>query len=321
MNTRPNDTVASNQFPSYKLETDNLDILDGHSRTGILVHKDLHYSRRRDLETLGTSTVWLKLAYPGRKPVLIQGLYRQFRRIGRQGSHLPAQQHQRWNSIITKWEISAQKGHEIITMGDTNLNLYRWNLPDNQRNSYDKINAPMSNLLQERILNKGFLLLNNTPTRTKDTADSKDSCIDMMFTNRTDKIAQHRSGITGFSDHTIQLLVRTTNKLMTNQKYIRLRCFKNFSIQQYRENIINHFLYIETLHEQDPSKITENIQTIMQESLQTMAPVKLIQTSKKNSVQISVPIREKMAERDLAKQDFLISGCQEDLRFHKNFKK
>ena len=69
INSKPNDKVAQSQFPNYRLETDNLDILDGNSRTGLLIHTDIHYTRRRDLESQGTSTVWIKLAYPGRKPM------------------------------------------------------------------------------------------------------------------------------------------------------------------------------------------------------------------------------------------------------------
>ena len=39
------------------MESDNLDIVDKTARTGILVHKDVHYRRRRDLETQVLSSV------------------------------------------------------------------------------------------------------------------------------------------------------------------------------------------------------------------------------------------------------------------------
>ena len=72
LNKPSTDTISGEQFENFKLETDNLDIVDQTARTGMLIHKQLHYRRRRDLETSGLSTIWIQLAYPGRKPVLIR---------------------------------------------------------------------------------------------------------------------------------------------------------------------------------------------------------------------------------------------------------
>ena len=189
------------------------------ARTGILLHKDVHYSRRRDLETPGISSVWVKLSYPGRKPILVQGFYRQFRRIGKPNSHTPASQHQRWEMFIKKWEKAMQEDLEIISMGDTNLNYFRWNISNQDMNSYDITNRPMSNALQNRILDKGVNLINTTPTRELDTPQTKPSCLDMMFANKMDKIANFQSGLPGFSDHTVQILVRKTKKNGNHPKF------------------------------------------------------------------------------------------------------
>ena len=67
LNLDPYDSITRNMFGEYKLEADNLDITDKKSRTGILVHKTIHYKRMREYETPGTSTVWLKLNHPGKK--------------------------------------------------------------------------------------------------------------------------------------------------------------------------------------------------------------------------------------------------------------
>ena len=70
-------------FENYILENDDLDLVDDMSRTGILIHKSLQYKRRRDLESMGTSTVWVQFSYPGRKSLLLQAIYRQFQRLGK----------------------------------------------------------------------------------------------------------------------------------------------------------------------------------------------------------------------------------------------
>ena len=75
LNLYKNDKCTKYQFGQYKLEHDNLSNVDRKFRTGILVHKDIHYIRRKDLEQNGVSTVWLELKYPGKKPLLVQGIY------------------------------------------------------------------------------------------------------------------------------------------------------------------------------------------------------------------------------------------------------
>ena len=83
LNSTSTDTVTRNQFMNYTLETDNLDIIDEMSRTGILIHKDIKYKRRKDLETMGISSVWIELSHPGRKPLLVQALYRTIPEAGK----------------------------------------------------------------------------------------------------------------------------------------------------------------------------------------------------------------------------------------------
>ena len=129
LNLRSTDTVTKHQFDNYSLETDNLDILDQMSRTGVFIHRDLHYKRRRDLESQGTSTVWLQITQPGTKGFLFQAVYRQFQRLGVKGSIKPKFQYQRWNLIVQKWEQAITEDREIVTMGDLNLNLLRWEVP------------------------------------------------------------------------------------------------------------------------------------------------------------------------------------------------
>ena len=80
------DSVSPNLFPGYNLESDKLDKLDGWSQTSILVKKSINYKRRSDLECKGISSVWLQVGQHGSKQFLLQGLYRQFQRPGRDGT-------------------------------------------------------------------------------------------------------------------------------------------------------------------------------------------------------------------------------------------
>ena len=101
---------------------------------------------------------------------------------------------------------------------------------------------------------------------------------------------------------------------------MRMRSFKNFNRDQYKINILNHHKYIETMYEMNPNTITENLQTIITESIETMAPVKIVQISSKNKNKLSEKARESLANRDLAFQMFKQTNAMEDLRNYRHVK-
>ena len=320
LNLDHNDQITKNYFDNYTMEEDNLGICDKRSRTGILIHKSIHYRRRRDLESQGTSTVWVELTYPGKKPLLVQGIYRQFQRLGVTNSETPAAQITRWNIILSKWEKAMTESKEIIVMGDINLNTLRWQVPVDQKTSYERSQTPMVEKFQEKILDQGFKILNCTPTRCKDTVDAKPACLDLILTNTLKKVASFSSGESSFSDHTIQGLHRTSKKLVTTEKYIRLRKFKNFKIAEFKDNILNHSMFIETLYEQESNIITKNIQTIIDDSLKEQAPVQILQLKTQYNNPISQAAKQALTDRDVAMANFKITNDPEDLRLYKNLK-
>ena len=302
-------------FPNYILEVDNLEITDKRARTGILIQRDLQYRRRRDLETQGTSTVWIQLNQPGRKALLIQALYRQFRRLGKDNTDTFPAQTVRWNKILDKWELAEKEDKEIISLGDFNLNTLRWDVPNSEKSSYEKQQEPLIEMFKERILRKGFKILNTDPTRVKDTPESKPSCLDLMLTNRLEKIISFQSGSSTFSDHTLQILQRSSKGIIKNQKYIRIRSFTDFKISKFKEDILNHHLYIETAYEQDPNTICTNLQKIIQDSLEPQAPIKILQIKPQTNKVLSSEAKQALLERDIAHMEFKKTNTMEDLRY------
>ena len=208
LNSETDDSISRQSFPNYKLEVYNLEVVDQRARTGILIHEKIHYNRRCDLETQGTLTVWIQLSYPGCKPVLIQAIYRQFQRLGVIDSDSIKSQKTRWDKVLEKWERAITEELEIITLGDLNLNMLRWETPISQKTSYERAQTPMVEALVDRILQKGFKIFNSQPTRTKDNHESKPACLDLIITNRTEKVINYQSGLSSFSDHTLQIVNR-----------------------------------------------------------------------------------------------------------------
>ena len=232
--------LQKNIFPNYKLEVDNLEIVDRKSRTGMLIHSQIYYKRRVDLETQGTSTIWIQLSHPGRKPILVSAVYRQFQRLGVVDSDSIRNKKIRWKKIVEKWEQAAKEDKETIVMGDFNLNTLRWDTPPQENSSYERSQIPLVDNFKEKILQQGFKILNNSATRTKDNTESRPACLDLILTNKPEKVASFSSGIPSFSDHTLQVLTRSTKGLTRTQKYLRTRSYKQFNLQDYKQNILNH---------------------------------------------------------------------------------
>ena len=112
-----NDTFSKNQFLGYSLEHDKLDKIVGWARTGILIQNGIQYKRRQDLEEPGLSTVWLQVGVHGSKHFLVHAAYRQFQRLGRNGSGSHHNQRSRWDKLLTNWEKASKEEREIVTLG------------------------------------------------------------------------------------------------------------------------------------------------------------------------------------------------------------
>ena len=320
LNLDNNDTVTPNNFPGYRLFTDGLAITDRFSRSGILAKKDLHIKRRTDLEAQGISTIWLQLSHPGKKPMLVQNIYRQFQRLGIPNTDSIAEQTKRWNIILEKWELATREQKEILTMGDINLNKLSWDKDKKDMNPYEKSQDKMVQMLKDKILTKGHIALNSKPTKEPLTPEERPSCIDIIFTNKKDKITNFETKSPTFSNHYLQIVRRSIKNKKNLKNYIKIRTYKNFNKTQFQENIINHPDYIINMHERDPDTISEGIQKIIRESLDPLAPIRRIQITNKNSNKLSEEARELLALRDNAHDQFKMTKEQEDLRQYRHYK-
>ena len=140
--------------------------------------------------------------------------------------------------------------------------------------NYDRVKAPMIKSLKERILNKGFTVLSNKPTKSVDNVDAEDSCLDLMIMNQVKKIVSYQRGIDSISDHTLQMLSQSTRGIKSTRKYLRIRSFKDFEKETFKDNVKNHGDFIETLYETEPDKITQKIQNIILESIEETSACK-----------------------------------------------
>ena len=132
------DTVSINQFPGYTLEFDNLINTDRKSRTGVFIKENIIYTRRNDLEEIGLSTVWLQVKTQERKQILIQSLYRQFKRLDTPNTSSITSQQERWDQLTSKWAKALEEQREVIAIGEYNINSIEWNKDYKDKSTYDR---------------------------------------------------------------------------------------------------------------------------------------------------------------------------------------
>ena len=118
----------------------------------------------------------------------------------------------------------------------------------------------------------------------------------------------------------IIVVVRSTKEIKSRQKFVRTRNYTNFSIQQLRENILNHPQYIQVNYEPDPNIVATTIQTIIQNSIDNIAPIKHVQIKPRTNQILSEVAKNVLADRDIARIQFKNTNNSEDLRNYKNLK-
>ena len=255
-----------------------------------------------------------------KKPLLIQGIYRQFKRLGRKGSGSYKEQQKRWDRVLKNWELAQREKKEIITVGDCNINKFSWEKTVTEMNDYEKAQAPLVQNFKDKILNKVFFVLNNKPTQIQGNIDARPSCLDIAITNEKNRIINHDTIYDTFSDHAAVMVTRSTKMLHTQKQYIRIRSFKKFQTQKFKQNILEHWDYIPTLHEMETKSLAIMTQKIIKQALDDVAPVKIIQISKKNQNKLSENTRRILADRDMALENYKNEKTPENLREYKNFK-
>ena len=103
-------------------------------------------------------------------------------------------------------------------------------------------------------------------------------------------------------------------------KVQKSQILKKLNLNKFRQDILDHPLYIQNLYEKDLDIIADNIITMIQQCLDSQAPIKIIQISNKSKEKLSEQARLKLVERDNAHAKYKETKNLEDLRLFKNLR-
>ena len=258
------------------------------------------------------SSIWLRWGGNGPRSILIGGIYREHTLLGQEDpsiSSSPPEQKKRWLDLIAQWRTAGRMG-QCITIGDLNLDIMKWHMPDQSV-------ADMTEITKNEIETENFVQLIDQPTRFWVNQD--DSLIDHIWVNNPHKVLSKKNIRRSTADHNlIQIIYRTKGKLC-NSNEIMKRNKKNFDAEKYREEI-NKINWSELYHFADIDLAYSFFEEKILSIYNKMAPMGKVQPRKRNSNWLSKDTRTKMVLRDSSHKKATISKNVDDWNYYKNLK-
>ena len=287
------------------------------SRIVVYTHSSLVVKLRPDLMDNTISSIWMEIGLPGRAKILICNTYREWQHLGQQdsSSRTIAAQLERWEIFLQQWEKAISEEKEVIVTGDINIDSFKWCRDDLPSTDSTYKLRPLIAALFERIIPQGFS--QQVRVATHSWVGQNPSCIDHLYTNKPDKLADVQGHINGGSDHKLIYAVRFARSIKRNVRYIRKRCFKGFNEIEFKEEIkkLQWFdVYSESNVDAAVSLLTGKLTSV----LDKYAPIKTIQVRPNYAPWITDTVKEAMRQRDHDQIVASLSQCQDDWRKYKN---
>ena len=127
--------------------------------------------------------------------------------------------------------------------------------------------------LRENIIDKGAKILNSEKTYRRGDYSSQ---IDVMISNRPDKISSIHQLDDMDSDHSALILNRKMNIKQCEERFIKIRNFKNIENTDMNEIIMNHTEYKNIFTTKGSNNIAKLIKKIINESFNEIIPINKI---------------------------------------------
>ena len=272
----------------------------GMSRTAMLIRKDLSFKVREDLMGTEFPETWVEIGEKGKKKILICQMYREFKRWGEDKNVSNTEGEKRLQQWFQRIERTLELDKEIWLMGDWNADLTR-----RRDGTYDR--RKIAQLIYEELEGRGFAQIIEEDTHEQ---GGKMSRIDLIFTNKPEKIAKWGTELTGGS-HSMIFATRES-KYKRRKVQVRRRMWKNFTMENLEAEMNsvdwNSIMEkIETREELDEK--VETLEARIREVMEKVAPVKVINNNPDFLGDwMNEDLKERKASRNKKRLELLIKG-------------
>ena len=289
----------------YKVETTKMSHLTKISRTAILIKNTINYKRRLDLEDDLTSTIWIEIKIAKSKPILVMAGYRQWQLpkiLNIKGSKDVKKQLQRLNLLLSKWKLAMTEKRDTIVLMDDNLDTSNNSSHNHQYNLKD-----LTQQLQEHLDQHNIIRHNNKPTHFSTT--HKPTCIDHIFSNCPLKITNTTTYKNAMSDHALLSTIYSSKENIVHPKYFYSRNNKLLTKKALNNQIQHSQILNDIFHHTDPNIIANLLQVEINAIINVIAPLKIIQYSRKytpyynNEIHKKIEIRQNLLNKAINTND------------------
>ena len=112
-------------------------------------------------------------------------------------------------------------------IGDINIDLQAINKTEENKTNYQKSQNPLMKILKDNIVDKNCKLMNFLNTFKRGEYESQ---LDVIFTNRPDKIVSVQQNNRLDSDHAATCFIRKMKVKKVEEKLISIRKFKDIGL-------------------------------------------------------------------------------------------
>ena len=223
-------------------EGHQVEVKDDNERISVIIANNINYRRRTDLETALQPIIWLEMGTGSQKHLVGQA-YREWKipvhRKNTTQYHTKDRndQRQRWNLFLDDWEkILDTEDCEVHLLGDMNLDRKKWRQIGGNPNP--EVQDCVDDLFL-RIMSRNVTQLVTDTTRTGRAGQQiTESTLDLIFTNRLDKVKNVAVSDSTTSDHQYVEFrrMRAKDVVMPNQS--RRRAWKKINREQARTDLL-----------------------------------------------------------------------------------
>ena len=225
-----------------------------------------------DLEDETNCDIWIELSGGGSKNTLICGSYRQWSMLKEmrvEDSGNIKKQEDRYKNSLQNWQSALNENRDCLYITDDNIDT---NINSELNKKY-KIQG-LLNLLQDHMLRNNIVQHNFENTRFA--RNTRDSCIDHIYSNVPNKITDIKTHKNAFSDHSFVTAYYHSKEQYYNPKFIKTRNFRQLNkhsllLAVEQSDLDQIFNY------QDPNVIAEMLQIELNTIINTLAPAKVVQ--------------------------------------------
>ena len=157
--------------------------------------------------------------------------YREWQLLNQQNMSSQSVQAQlyRWVIFLDQWE--AVMGHEVLVLGDMNINHLDWSLPIGQQSSQTVKLRPLIEKLFSKIFPYSVCQCVSVPTRFMQ--GQHPTGLDHFYTNQPTKLSVVETQFWGGSDHKLICATRHSKAFKRCARYVQKRCYKHFVLWEF----------------------------------------------------------------------------------------